>query len=439
MKKVFLLLILVVFLCPAVSAVADEQVTVIMDGETIEFDVPAQIINGRTMVPVRKIFEKLGMEVEWNAEDQSVTAYKKGVIIQLAINDTTVYRNAIQQVIDVPAQIVNDRTLVPVRVVSECAGATVSWDDNTKTVYINSTNNIQRLEWNANYVYWGETDGYSASGYGMLFDAEYEEDIAQMGYYENSVIQKGLDFFSDDSCFLGTYKNGSMYNGTRYYSDGSTYTGDFLNTLPHGKGTFKYTDGSYHSGEWKEGLPDGFGEYYDAVEDVRYNGNFTNGKKNGEFVINDYFANETYIVTYENGVYIDEKQQALEELYKKVDELSKAYEALEEWYKTEKDKLYDYIQNGDPFSTDWASSIYENYGISDSSTNSSNLDSFAAANLARQQAALKAKADEAILQYNQTYIAQQKEIIEFTYSQQLKLLNQQREALLIELSELEGS
>ena len=113
------------------------------------------------------------------------------------------------------------------------------------------------------------------------------------------------------------------------------------------------------------------------------------------------------------------------------------YEALDAWYESELEELYDYITNGNPFKTDWAKSIYQSYGVGSGSSSVSGLDSYAAANAARQQAALKAKADEAILSYNQTYINQQKQLIEDTYAQKRKILDRQRETLLLELDELE--
>ena len=125
------------------------------------------------------------------------------------------------------------------------------------------------------------------------------------------------------------------------------------------------------------------------------------------------------------------------ELYKKINDLDQEYKELNEWYNTEMEELYEYINNGDPFSTDWAKSIYQSYGVGTGNSSVSGLDSFAAANAARQEAALKAKADEAILSYNQTYINQQKQLIEDTYAQKRKILDRQRETLLLELDKLE--
>ena len=68
----------------------------------------------------------------------------------------------------------------------------------------------------------------------------------------------------------------------------------------------------------------------------------------------------------------------------------------------------------------------------------SGLDSYAAANFARQQAALKAKADADILSYNQSFIDSQKQLIEDTYTSKIKILDKQREKLIAELEKLEN-
>lgn len=122
---------------------ADNDISVILDGTPIEFDVPPQIIGDRTMVPLRKIFEAMGANVEWNNDTQTVTATKNNEQVIATIDSTTVYIGGEPKVLDVPPMIVNDRTLVPVRFVAESFGANVEWDDNEQIVYITSgANNI---------------------------------------------------------------------------------------------------------------------------------------------------------------------------------------------------------------------------------------------------------------------------------------------------------
>ena len=112
-------------------------VQVVIDDWGIVFDQPALIKDDRTMVPMRKIFEKLGASVDWDENTQTVTAKKGSKSISLTIGSDTLTINGSATKLDVSPFIENGRTLVPVRAVSESLGASVNWDGNTQTVTIN--------------------------------------------------------------------------------------------------------------------------------------------------------------------------------------------------------------------------------------------------------------------------------------------------------------
>ena len=80
MKKFISILISVTMMLGLLSvtlvSASGSDISVVLDGRKIEFDVQPQIINDRTMVPMRAIFEKLGALVEWNQDTQTVTASK---------------------------------------------------------------------------------------------------------------------------------------------------------------------------------------------------------------------------------------------------------------------------------------------------------------------------------------------------------------------------
>ena len=111
-------------------------ITVKYNNGVINFDQLPIIENGRTLVPLRAIFEKIGADVEWNGDTQTVTATKGDISISLTINNTTAYKNGQPITLDVPAKILNGRTLVPVRFVSDCFGVNVEWDGATQTVIL---------------------------------------------------------------------------------------------------------------------------------------------------------------------------------------------------------------------------------------------------------------------------------------------------------------
>ena len=125
----------------SISAAASDEVNVIINGEQLHSDVPAQIIGGRTMVPMRAVFEALNADISWDNTAKKITANKNDIKIEMTVGETKFYKNNILNTLDVPAQIIDGRTLVPVRVVSESLGCDVDWNNDSKTVVI--TDNAQ--------------------------------------------------------------------------------------------------------------------------------------------------------------------------------------------------------------------------------------------------------------------------------------------------------
>jgi hypothetical protein len=113
-----------------------DDIAVRLDGRYLAFDVPPQMISGRTMVPLRAIFEALGATVNWNQAAQTVTATRGDVTVSLTIGSNVLLRNGQEIPLDVPAQVVSGRTLVPTRAVAESFGAGVNWDGPARTVVI---------------------------------------------------------------------------------------------------------------------------------------------------------------------------------------------------------------------------------------------------------------------------------------------------------------
>lgn len=135
----FIVVVTLLFSVCSLTAFANRPVTVYLDNQQLLFDVQPQIINGRTMVPMRVIFEKLGAEVSWDNSTNTAHAYNydvmKGVSVTIgAPHMIDIYMNIIP--LDVPAVIQNGRTLVPLRAISEAFGCDVKWDGTTSTVKI---------------------------------------------------------------------------------------------------------------------------------------------------------------------------------------------------------------------------------------------------------------------------------------------------------------
>jgi len=138
MKK-FLGIMLAVVMLTTIAFAAD--VTVTLDGEVVDvesYGSPATIIEGRTLVPLRAIFEALGASVEWDQVTRTVTSEKGSDKISLTVGADTFYKNDEPIELDVPAQIINDRTMVPARAIAEAYGVGVEWDPTTRTVILTS-------------------------------------------------------------------------------------------------------------------------------------------------------------------------------------------------------------------------------------------------------------------------------------------------------------
>ncbi len=133
------------------AAAADKEKgepDVIVDGSKIIFsDQNAQIIDGITLVPARGVFQAMGCDVEWDDTDRTVTVtsstgvrYVK-IVIDSDVMQISTYKNLMEREdyeysLEVPAQIINDRTMIPLRAVSEAFNCDITWDADLYTVNI---------------------------------------------------------------------------------------------------------------------------------------------------------------------------------------------------------------------------------------------------------------------------------------------------------------
>ncbi|NPV43870.1 MAG: copper amine oxidase [Firmicutes bacterium] len=137
LSLVFVIILLTVMISPRVSfAQGNGEVKVVFNGQKLDFDVKPMIINGRTMVPFRKIGESMGVVVGWNERDRTIHGRKGSIYVKLQLDNDTALVNGREIKLDVPATLKQNRTLVPLRFFSEVFGANVYWDQNTFTVTI---------------------------------------------------------------------------------------------------------------------------------------------------------------------------------------------------------------------------------------------------------------------------------------------------------------
>jgi rhamnogalacturonan endolyase len=113
-----------------------DSTTAIINGEEKTLDSAPVIMDGRTMVPLRFISEAIGANVAWDSDSRTAVIELDGKTIKLPADSTTADIDGTEVTLDVPAKIINDRIIVPMRFVSENFGANVVWDGEAKTVTV---------------------------------------------------------------------------------------------------------------------------------------------------------------------------------------------------------------------------------------------------------------------------------------------------------------
>ena len=115
---------------------ATNDITVMVDGKFVEFDVPPTVIDGRTLVPVRGIFEALGATVEWDQATKTASSKLGNISVSLTLGSNVMKKNDEEITLDVAATIIDGRTLVPARAIAEAYGCTVNWVNYTREVHV---------------------------------------------------------------------------------------------------------------------------------------------------------------------------------------------------------------------------------------------------------------------------------------------------------------
>lgn len=127
-----------------------DDIKVIYDGTELEFEVPPQIINDSTMVPMRAVFEKFGASIKWDGDTQTITAKRKSKTITMTIGSSQAYKNDEAFEMSASPVIISGTTLVPLRAVSELLGLDVSWDEDSRTVTITTPDDSSDDTWKEN-------------------------------------------------------------------------------------------------------------------------------------------------------------------------------------------------------------------------------------------------------------------------------------------------
>jgi len=136
--KILTIVLVVTYLLSLPVSAVELPIRVVVNGTKINFPDAEPFIdeNSRTQVPIRFVGEALGADVSWDGNTKKVTITLKGRKVVLQIGNRNYEVNGQQKQMDTVALLKESRTFVPVRFVSEALGATVNWNANIKTVYI---------------------------------------------------------------------------------------------------------------------------------------------------------------------------------------------------------------------------------------------------------------------------------------------------------------
>ena len=205
MNQLFSMLIAVSCLFAPAAASA---ISVTVDDVPLVLDVEPAVVNGRTLVPMRPIFEALGAEIEWDNASKGITAYKDSKTINLYLNDTLAYINGASYVLDTPVVSIDGRTMVPARFVAESLDCQVFWDNSAKcvSVYTNAeaaqSYTVQQEELQAKEAEEARLAAEAAERERIQQQSAQPQDVQDRTVY---VTKTGKRYHYDDSCNGGTY------------------------------------------------------------------------------------------------------------------------------------------------------------------------------------------------------------------------------------------
>ena len=142
LKKLFIgFAVLGIMGAMSIGAMAENDVvTVTVDNEAVVFeDQQPVIIEGHTLVPVRAVFEKAGATVTWDQPTQTATISNDEYVVTIKYGDSVMYRNGVAIELEQPADVINNRTMIPVRAIAEAMNYAVTWDGHHSLILVSTT------------------------------------------------------------------------------------------------------------------------------------------------------------------------------------------------------------------------------------------------------------------------------------------------------------
>lgn len=319
MRRFISIIVIAIALLGPTYGETPSDVIITLDGVEMSLEEPVYIIEGRTLVPVRYIFEPLGLEVTWDAENFIASGIKEGLDIKMPIGSTEATVNGEVIELDVAARIINSRTYVPIRFVAESTGAEVGWDQETYTVSILSKPGVfDHLE--SQYIL------------SLIYDDVYDDDGPEMDVLKNQYETIRDNAFDQRSVFLDEKEQakldlielaasfGLILDPNKAMSDllvefhmnKTKLTENLSYQMKQDYKPLTLNSGDVYYGTLKDNQVTGYG-LYEFVNGSKILGYFDNARRNG-------YVTEIYDVGYDYTLFNMDKESGLQFTYNQYDD-----------------------------------------------------------------------------------------------------------------------
>lgn len=263
---------------------AADNISVYYNDKKIDFDVQPIVVDDRTLVPMRKLFEVLGATVQYDSETNTAVGYTKGIRVEIPIGESYILHNYVHESLDVPSQEIDGRVLIPLRAVAEAFCMSVQYDEASQKVTLSPLNILGEYDLSERYYYYGKLIAQKPSGYGAVYNKETGSCERMEFFKSNGDTSKGIDGCYDLNVLVdlssGSFEDGTACGYIEWYEGTFTYEGWIENNIFNGKGS--YYEGSYsYKGDFVNGLYDGYGVQNWSNDGHHFEGYFKNGLRNG--------------------------------------------------------------------------------------------------------------------------------------------------------------
>jgi uncharacterized protein YrrD len=124
---------------PKIAARAVRGHTVVVNGRPVQFDVAPAVVNGQLQVAFRAVFESQGSKVTWNAASRTARSVNGALVVEVPVGKREAQVSGKTVDMGIRASITSGRTMIPVRFFATAVGAAVSWDSETRTAMVRTS------------------------------------------------------------------------------------------------------------------------------------------------------------------------------------------------------------------------------------------------------------------------------------------------------------